>query len=370
MDGYDGGVLPLQRYVTLEQLYMPEDGVAIDGRLREHLDSVPASRWLSLFNVRFVITDKVRDAWFDDVFYDLQLGARLANGDEAAVGYIPSTTSTALGIVYEANGAIEGTPLAYVDMRFSDGQEKSLSLVADDVDDGERIARLQWDRPATPESVRVRGAWETGAVNVRGLSLIDERTGAFFPLVLSDNGRYRLVHSGDVKIYENLDVIPRAFFVRQAVPAPDDEAALAAMRAGDFDPTATVVLVDDSLPPNDSRFVDQESRDTASAKVEITLYEPERVIAFIDAPANGWLVLSDSWYPGWQATVDGVPVPVERANILFRAVAVPEGQHYVEWVFRPWTFRLGAVISLSAIGLMLLILGWVGFSRALHRYSS
>jgi hypothetical protein len=378
MDGYDGGVLPLRHYVTLERLYMPEGQVALDGRLREYLDAVPDGRWLSLFNVRFLITDKVGDAWFDDVFYDLQMGAMLRAGDEATVGHVPAFAATALGIVYRAEDAPEGTLLAEVEVGLADvreppsndvreppsndEQQMTLALSANGVQDGERVARLAWGTVGRPSAIRVRGTWEEGEVVVRGLSLIDERTGAFQSLVLSDRGRYRLVHSGDVKIYENLDVFPRAFFLSQAIVARDDEAALALMRDPNFDPTTTIVLVDGTPTHPESRIPNPQSK-IQNPKPEIEDYEPERVVVTVSAPTAGWLLLSDAWYPGWEARVDGQPVPVERADLLFRAVAVPAGEHRVEWVYRPAALRLGAGISLSTVALLLMGGAWAGLSR-------
>lgn len=359
VDGYDGGVLPLYRYVTLERLYMPEERVALDGRLRENLEAVPDGRWLSLFNVRFVITDKVGDAWFDGVFYDLQMGARLRAGDAAAVGHVPPLAATALGIVYRADGAAAGTALAEVELVFADEQRTTLSLLADAAGNGDRVARLSWGQVGTLSAIDVRGAWEAGEVTIRGLSLIDERSDAFQSLILSDNGHYRLVHSGDVKIYENLDALPRAFFVAQAVVAPDDEAALAAMRDPNFDPSTTIVLADHT--PTDPS---SQSHLAHPAETEFLIYEPERVVVTVNAPTAGWLLLSDAWYPGWKATVDGQSSTVKRADILFRAVAVPAGEHRVEWSYRPASFRLGKAISLGTWGILLLGGIWIGVRGA------
>jgi hypothetical protein len=366
VDGYDGGVLPLRRYVTLERLYMPAEQVAIDGRLRENLKSVPEGRWLSLFNVRFVITDKVSDAWFDDVFYDLQMGATLGSGDEAGVGYLPAAEATALGVVYRADGAVEGTSLATVELRFADGRELSLVLAADAAGAGERVARLSWGEVARASAVTVRGMWREGDVTIRGLSLIDERTGVFWPLVLSDSGHYRLVHSGDVKIYENLDALPRAFFVPEAILVPGDDAALETMRDPNFDPASTLVLIEAAASAHNSQPTPRLAEGNAvedQASAELVLYEPERIIVNVSAPTQGWLLLSDAWYPGWEATVDGKSAPVQRADVLFRAVAVPEGEHQVQWVFRPASFRLGVAISLGTVGLLLAGVVWAGLRR-------
>ncbi len=89
VDGFDGGVLPLLRYNAFLSLLIPPEELVPDGRVREQLRTVPPTDALELMDVRFVITDKVRDVWHDDVYYDRQIGATLAangTGDSAGVG--------------------------------------------------------------------------------------------------------------------------------------------------------------------------------------------------------------------------------------------------------------------------------------------
>ncbi len=367
MDGYDGGVLPLRRYVTLERLYMPAEQVAIDGRLRENLETIPDGRWLSLFNARYILTDKLDDAWLDGVLYDLQMGAHLSASQEAAVGYAPPLAATALGVVYQADGAPADTVLARLEVTFESGVQ-TLVLRADATATGDRVARLSWGGADTPTSVRVSGAWQEGEVFIRGLSLIDERTDVFQSLVLSDRGRFRLAHSGDVKIYENLDVLPRAFFVSQAVTARNDAAALTAMRDPAFDPATTAVLAgkrDVGLAPISN--LQSPIPNLQSPIANFVRYEPERVIVDVVAPSAGWLVLTDAWYPGWEVQVDGQAAVVERADVLFRAVAVSAGAHRVEWVYRPASFRWGTVVSLGGLVMLFALIGrrawWIGIMR-------
>jgi uncharacterized membrane protein YfhO len=74
------------------------------------------------------------------------------------------------------------------------------------------------------------------------------------------------------------------------------------------------------------------------------------------------LVLADTWYPGWQASIDGSGVKIFRANYLFRAVAIPPGTHSIHFVYDPLSFFLGSV--LSVIGLIgVTLLGIVCFRR-------
>jgi hypothetical protein len=83
--------------------------------------------------------------------------------------------------------------------------------------------------------------------------------------------------------------------------------------------------------------------------------QPNTVVLRSSAPAEGWVVLADVWYPGWQAQVDGQPAPVWRADTLFRAVQVPAGSHTIKFTYRPVSFWLGAVVS----GLAWLTVLWI-----------
>jgi len=419
VDGYDGGVLPLARYVTLQRLFLPEDEVSMDGRLRENLTAIPDGRWLNLFNVRYVITDKLRDAWLDDVFYDLQFGAHLGRGEAAAVAHMPRFEATALGLVsYLRGGAAlpQGAVVGVVEVGFGEGVTRTFELRAgehtaeglygpdvahvqatvggrfwppalNEVEGGrpegtDYVTRLRWSEPAAPTTVVVRATLTEGELVVRGVSLIDERTGGFQALVLSDQGRFRLAHSGDVKIYENLDVLPRAFIVHDhrrghRVVVADDEAALPLMRDESFDPATGLVLseVEGLVLSGVEGLVLSEVEGLVLSGVEgvvlsaeplqglepargwaqgrervrVTSYAPERVEIDVVAESSGYLVLTDAWYPGWKATVDGEPTPVHRADVLFRAVAVDAGHHRVVFTFRPVSLLVGAAISVAGL---------------------
>ena len=386
LDGYDGGVLPLARYVALQRAFLPEDQVSMDGRLRENLSAIPDGRWLSLFNVRHVITDKLHDAWLDDVFYDLQWGARLGRDETAAVAHVPHFQATALGIVsYLEGGAAlpDGTVVGVVEVGLGEGITRTFELRAGEhtaeglygaevvhaqVTVGghfwpgqpagnDYVTRLQWEEPAAPAAIAVRATLPEGQLIVRGVSLIDERTGSFQALVMSDRGRFRLAHSGDVKIYENLDVLGRSFLVHRARVA-NDEAAVALMQAPAFDPAAEVV-VDTSTgaePLHESKPVEGQEF------VRVVDCAPERVEIEVIAQAPGYVVLTDAWYPGWEAAVDGERVPIHRADVLFRAVAVGPGNHRVAFHFRPASLWVGAGISL--VGLVGLSVTALALSKA------
>jgi len=330
-------------------------------------------------NVRYIITDKTLDAWLDDVFYDLQFttASTWPIGPEVSAAYIPPFEATALGLVSYLHGAsdlADDTPVAEATLSFADGLTQTFTLragvdtaegvytgtvahrqahvgghfVRDHPEFSDYVTRLRFDSPRTVTSLVVRPLLPTGQIIVRGASLIDERTGRFQSLVVSGRGRFRLAHSGDVKIYENLDALPRAFLVSRTLPAADDAAALTAMNDAAFDPAQIVVLHERQTAAAQS--------DTLSGATRIMSYEPERIVIETDGAGEGWLVLTDAWYPGWHAAVDGRPVAIARANVLFRAVPVPAGHHHIEFTYEPVSFRVGVGISLAVLAVCVVAL--------------
>ena len=105
VDGYDGGVLPLSRYVDLQSLFAPDETLDPDGRLREQLTAVPASRLLRLLNVQHVITDKGFDVWRDGVYYDLELSTRIAPGAAITLTAGDRLEATEIGVFSHLEGA-------------------------------------------------------------------------------------------------------------------------------------------------------------------------------------------------------------------------------------------------------------------------
>ncbi|MCA9795760.1 MAG: YfhO family protein, partial [Candidatus Eremiobacteraeota bacterium] len=147
-------------------------------------------------------------------------------------------------------------------------------------------------------------------------------------------------------IYSLPDPLPRARLVTgHRSAALSDQLALLA--DPDHDP-ALQVLLDDGQGANTSG-----ETGTVEWLEDGDLSQRLRV----QAPAQGYLVVSDNWYPDWQASIDGRPAPVLRADYAFRAVAVPAGQHEVTFRFQPAGFGLAVAVSLFA-WLGLAVLGW------------
>jgi uncharacterized membrane protein YfhO len=85
--------------------------------------------------------------------------------------------------------------------------------------------------------------------------------------------------------------------------------------------------------------------------------DPNQVAVHVEAPDGGWLVLSDTWFPGWVVSIDGAVAVPYPADAAFRAVWVPPGSSTVVWRYQPVSFRVG--VGLSLAGLITLVAVWV-----------
>jgi hypothetical protein len=159
---------------------------------------------------------------------------------------------------------------------------------------------------------------------------------------LTGNDDFTLIYrTNEVAVYENLDVMPRAFLAHDA-RVVDDNSALAEMQRNDFKPAQLVFLANGAPIRAGGAQRDDESVQTVS-------YKPERVVLSAHASADAYLVLADAWFPDWIARIDGVEVPLQRADLMFRAVRVSPGDHQIEFEYRPISLYIGTLISAIAL---------------------
>lgn len=154
------------------------------------------------------------------------------------------------------------------------------------------------------------------------------------PPTLPMPSRYRMLDRfGDVALFENRAALPRARIVPELKIATGEAEADRLLRDPRFDPRREAIVEIDHVPP--------------SGEGEVTWKErtSDRVLLEVQAQKPGVLVLADTDYPGWEATIDGKPVPILRANVAFRAVEVPVGRSLVEFRFRPASARHGLIAS-------------------------
>ena len=133
------------------------------------------------------------------------------------------------------------------------------------------------------------------------------------------------------------DPLPRTYAVGSARRVDGLVAELRALAEPTFDPAREIVLPAEAPASPPSASFTGQSR--------IVEFRPDRVRLEADLSAPGFVVLVDAHDPGWHATIDGRPAEVLRANVAFRAVAVPAGRHVIEYLYRPRSVTVGLAIS-------------------------
>lgn len=336
VDGFDGGVLPLASYSETVKGILPAGETAADGRLRERLSAVPPAAWLDIFQARYVITDKVGDEWRQGVFFDRQHPRAIAPDAPLTVAHLPDFPAAELWLLAESGSGVVSVALA-------DGRQ--LSAPPQPVSDG--LWRVNWQTPTQVVSITLVAVADE-PWRVAALTLVNPQDETFHSLVPAP---FRLIYSGDVKIYEKLDVLPRAFLVSDWQWQPNIPAAVAAMQSPAFSPRRQAVLVGappPGFPPP------APASGAAIGAATITAYEPERVVIQAATSAPALLILSDAAYPGWTAAIDGQETPILTANAMFRALLLPPGNHQITFHFRPATYLLGRWLSLLSWLILLL----------------
>lgn len=202
------------------------------------------------------------------------------------------------------------------------------------------LTRLELPKAVNVARVEVRSRIPKAYLHLERLRLAgaDGRSELLSSLV--GEGDHVLVYrSPDVAIYRNEGAGPRAFVVHRTRVAGSMAEAEEWTAAPGLDPWGEAILLGGRELTGERRPND---------RVLIEEYAAERVRVRVATEAEGYLVLADSYYPGWRAWVDGRPVTIERAFVALRAVEVPAGEHVIEFAFEPESWRIGAVASVGA----------------------
>ena len=149
------------------------------------------------------------------------------------------------------------------------------------------------------------------------------------------------------EVYRAEDVLPRARAVDSIIEAETPAVALDLLLSGRVDPRSTVILEGEARSP-----LPCSPSDGRRGSAHIESYAPEEVRVGVDGPCEHYVVLADSYDPGWTARIDGVPSRIYVADYAFRAVLVSSGAHTLVFTYAPVGVRIG--FGLSAAGLVLL----------------
>lgn len=330
IDGFGGGVLPMIYYSQFTSLMLPANELrTVDGRLGELMAKpecrgacIPDLDWLQLTDTRYIITDKVYDIWHDDVAYD-----------------------TTLAEFWQTTEAMVNPDDSYDEVRILHTEHLDTDITPIDIQDGLLVTQTDWD--GLQQILQTKHS-------ILAITLVDSRTKDVF-LQLQPPPLQRIL-SSDVKIYSGNADETRAYIPTVTHVLPDDwqghEDALVILQNKEGS-----VIHGDAEPRNLSY---DQSLNLFNA-TEFMEYSDTHITIKVNSDDEAYLILNDAYYPGWKATVNDAPVPVYRANVMFRAVPIPAGESTVVFYFEPdlWRTALfaGGFLWLIA-GIGLLIVGW------------
>jgi hypothetical protein len=222
------------------------------------------------------------------------------------------------------------------------------------------IAAFQTE-PVTQEATILRIAnYDSTAVNLLNAKYIlthNKIEDGRFPLVFSDEipaaktwDPYRK-DKLTLYVYENRSVLPRAFIVHSAKVIAERKQILEAMKDPGFDPRRTVFL---ETEPKES--VKPTDLDQGADDVSWVSYQEDEMILKASLAKNGYLVLSELYYPGWKAYVNGKPSQIYRSDYLFRSIFLESGASTLRLVYEPRSFKVGALVTLVTLSCLPLLL--------------
>ena len=226
-------------------------------------------------------------------------------------------------------------------------------------------------------------------VVVPRLSRVSSREGALFidpqlPFVLKGFGVSHLLsrfpvqgaslpllnRQGSAYIYR-IDGAARVRFVPAARHVSDRE-AVARLSTHGFDPDREILLHDAPATVGPRvEDTDATTRPPAQGRVVIAREGPRELVVESVSEADGFLLLADTFHPGWSAALDGRPVPIYRANVSVRGVQLPRGRHVIRFVYDAPAFYRGLWITASALSILCVWASVAAYrARRLSRFMS
>ena len=159
--------------------------------------------------------------------------------------------------------------------------------------------------------------------------------------------------SGITNLYENLDFLPRAWFVGNLKNVDDQESSLAKVMDISFRPKDTAVIINYDGPKLSG---------VSDGKINIKSNLPNQISLQCETNGGALLVLSEIFYqPGWKCKIDGKLTPIYQTNHILRSVYVPDGNHDIEFYFDSSKWKMAKVISRFSFFSMLIFLGLILF---------
>lgn len=160
-------------------------------------------------------------------------------------------------------------------------------------------------------------------------------------------------------IFKNNFSLPRVYFVDNYLIEKNPQKILDTFFDKNFDIANKLILEEKPIFPQSTL----KNNSNLISSTTITEYTPEEIKIIVINNKNSLLFLSDNFYPGWKAYINGVSTKIYRANYTFRALPISKGQHEIVFKYQPLSFFVGAAISVSSIFLMLVIFLYLRYKK-------
>jgi uncharacterized membrane protein YfhO len=182
------------------------------------------------------------------------------------------------------------------------------------------------------------------------------------PNINTNSPKLNLVYNGEVKIYENNDAFPRIFFVPGYEYFSDKKTVFEVLGRYTVQDFKEKVLLE-APPPFYLRAQSSLSSVRQKSKIDITLYQPNKIDFNISSDLDGFCVISDNFHPAWKAEIDGEQTETLKANYIMRAVPIKKGFHNIKLFFRPKFLIISSMITPIGWSILILLIGIIWLSK-------
>jgi len=167
------------------------------------------------------------------------------------------------------------------------------------------------------------------------------------------NARYQIFVDSHKRIIKELKpTLDRAMLVENALFMKNKGKILSTLSELSFNPYSTVIIEEEDVKRQS--MVRNSFSHARKGDVQILSYLPNRIDLETTSLGSTYLLLNETYYPGWKAFVDDQEIEVRRANYNFKAIGIPKGKHKVSFVFDPVSYKIGTVFSLITLLIMML----------------
>ncbi len=217
------------------------------------------------------------------------------------------------------------------------------------------VSILPLNKLSNVKNLELKWLGKSGAIGIQKISLFDDNTKTSYLITeknnfLADIKRWRHVENiNRTSVYENLGAMSRAWLVPEVISLKPEQVITAIKSSrlpdGRFYQPSKIALVEENLDFKAKNF-------DLGATSNLVKLDDTHIQIKTNSQSPAFLVLSDVYYPGWKAKIDGKSTHIFQTNYVLRGVLIPEGNHVVEFIFSSGSFHIGAGISAASLCLL------------------